>query len=92
MDGVSLRPLLLGTAPTGPRRLYWNGRAMRDGPWKLVVPRKDGASPMLFDLDADLGETRNVAAEHPERVRRMMAALAAWRADVDADATGQPGP
>ena len=37
--------------------------------WKLVVRWQDGTRrEMLFDLTADPGETRDVAADHPARV------------------------
>lgn len=45
-------------------------RARREGRWKLVVPRRAEAA-LLFDLEADPGETRDLAAEHPQRVARM---------------------
>jgi arylsulfatase A-like enzyme/tetratricopeptide (TPR) repeat protein len=41
--------------------------------WKLV----QGAETELFDLGADPGETRNLAAQEPQRVERMRAALQA---------------
>ena len=76
-----------------PRRLFWgadgtfwNGAAVRDGPWKLVVDRPAGTPglPLLFNLDDDLGEQENLASAHPERVERLLAALEAWRANVGA--------
>jgi arylsulfatase A-like enzyme len=39
----------------------------------------------LFDLASDPGETRDLAAAEPERVRRMEAELAAWFEDVERD-------
>ena len=59
---------------------------MRDGPWKLVIDRHDGTpgSPMLFNLDDDLGEQEDLAAAYPGRVERLVAVLGAWRADVGA--------
>ena len=33
---------------------------------------------VLFDLDADPGETRNVVAEHPEEVERLKRAFGTW--------------
>ena len=78
-DGESLMPRLQGVQQSGARQLFWRGQAMRDGRWKLVE-QKGGA--LLFDVAADIGEQRDVAAEHPERVQAMRAALAAWRADV----------
>src|SRR5215207_5405986 len=74
-DGVSLRSLLLGGG--APRRgpLYWEFheggfvQAVRMGSWKAV--RKGvGGRVELYDLKADVGETRDVAARHPALVRR----------------------
>ncbi|MET0554210.1 MAG: tetratricopeptide repeat protein, partial [Vicinamibacteria bacterium] len=46
-------------------------RAWRDGRYKLVrAPR-----PELYDVEADPGETRDLAASEPVRVARMTAAL-----------------
>ena len=64
---------------------------MREGPWKLVVPTNDSRSPMLFNLDEDLAEKKNVAADHPDRVQRRREMIEAWKADVAADATRQQG-
>lgn len=56
-----------------------------EGNWKLILNllSPDGR-PMprheLFDLAVDPGETRNLAAEDPERVARMDAALMEWSA------------
>jgi arylsulfatase A-like enzyme len=43
----------------------------------------DPPEPQLFDLVADPGETTDVAAAHPARVRQLQTALDAWFADVD---------
>ena len=92
-DGVDLSPVLLRQESLARRQLFWgadgtfwNGAAVRDGPWKLLIDRHDGTPgpPMLFDLDEDLGEQEDLAADHPDRVVRMLAALEAWRADVGA--------
>ena len=85
LDGVDLGPLLRGQE-LGPRQLFWPG-AMRDGPWKLIARRRQR---LLFDLRNDIGEKRDLRAEHPERFAKMAAALAAWRKDVETNATKQP--
>jgi arylsulfatase A-like enzyme len=46
---------------------------MRDG-WKLV--EFHDRPPRLFDLSNDPGETRDVSADHPERVDRLARELA----------------
>jgi hypothetical protein len=64
--------------------------AMRDGNWMLVEYYDDGSAE-LFDLGNDLGERRNLAAQHPDRVTEMRAALAAWRRQVNAQGN-RPNP
>lgn len=75
LDGVSLLPTLTGDGEqTEHGYLYWEfhekgGRqAIRWGPWKAVrygVRESPDSTPELYNLDADPGETTNVAAEHP---------------------------
>lgn len=91
LDGVSLKPLLLEGHSLGRRQLFWNGVAMRDGPWKLVTHARGlKKGPALFNLDDDISEARNVASEHPQQVSSMLAALAAWKKDIESDITPQP--
>ena len=86
-DGLSLVPTLKG-CPAEQRQhefLYWEfheqGRkqAVRQGPWKAVrlnIARNPDAPIQLYNLDEDLGETTDVAAEHPEIVARMRQRMA----------------
>ena len=93
LDGTSLAPVLLNQKSLGPRKLYWdyNGRrAMRDGPWKLVVGEKGANSAALFHLGNDLGEKNDLATAQSQRVDSMLADLEAWYADVLDGATQQP--
>ena len=91
LDGVSLAGLLLEGKGLGRRRLFWNGRAMRDGPWKLVVAGRGAGGVGLYNLDQDIGEKNNLADKHPQRVAQMLAAIEAWKKDVATGATKQPG-
>ena len=87
LDGISLAAHMLAGKPLGHRKLFWRGQAMRDGQWKLVRNKK---SSELYDLSTDLGEKRDLARRHPDRVRQMEAAIEAWKKDVAATATPQP--
>ena len=78
--------LLHGETPKN-RRLFWRGEAMREGPWKLMVGKDRG----LFNLDKDLGESKDLCAKYPERLRSMTAALEAWKTEMKRNATPQPG-
>ncbi|MEX0321520.1 MAG: sulfatase-like hydrolase/transferase [Puniceicoccaceae bacterium] len=62
--------------------------AMRDGKWKLLLDY-DGSRPMLYNLDKDPGESKNLAKQHPERVQRMVEAALKWNASMPKDA-GDP--
>jgi arylsulfatase A-like enzyme len=82
---------LLGDDPVGRETLieHAGGLSVRRGKWKLIPPsngpRKQGPTntelgndkvPQLYDLDADTGETRNLAEEHPEVVEQLRKDLA----------------
>ena len=79
--GRNLLPLATG-AQTGPVHewLFWDAnegrQAVRNGKWKLV---SNQGKVELFDLDADIGEKRNLAAAHPDEVARLQTALDGWR-------------
>jgi hypothetical protein len=53
------------------------------GPWKLIEQYEDG-SVELFDLEADPGETRNLASESPKEASRLKAMLHDWLGRVGA--------
>jgi arylsulfatase A len=84
-DSISFARILRGDR--GKRRTLINYSAsgqfaVRDGRWKLVRPEQptkliteywkaEAQVAELYDLDADLAESRNLASVHPGRVARM---------------------
>ncbi|MEM9368635.1 MAG: sulfatase-like hydrolase/transferase [Planctomycetota bacterium] len=57
--------------------------AMRQGRWKLIESLETGAA-QLYDLDVDIGETENVAADHSEVSKQMIERLQSWRLETNA--------
>ena len=54
-------------------------RMVRDERWKLLyVPTRTGVRWLLFDTQADPGETQEVAAAHPDVLARLQGEMWAW--------------
>ena len=82
-------------AEAAERDLFWHyphyanqggfpGGAIARGRYKLIERYEDG-QVHLYDLDADVGEGNDLAAEQPERVAEMRARLHAWYGQVGAE-------
>lgn len=90
LDGTSLLPLFRNpAAPLPSRPLFWrtNGSkgpiAVRDGDWKLINLRdKQPGSLELYHLKEDISESRNVAAEQPEKVKELQTLMATWEKEL----------
>jgi arylsulfatase A-like enzyme len=80
-DGVNLLPILRGDSPPPVRDLFWcSGSedgwwAIRSGPWKLV---SDRGRVGLFDLERDIAEAHDLAAQRPELVAELTRKHDAW--------------
>jgi arylsulfatase A len=94
VDGVSLRPVLRGEGDLRREALYWHyphycnqggrpGGSVRAGDYKLIEFYEDGRRE-LYDLKKDVGETRNLVEEQPEKVKELAGKLDAWRREVGA--------
>jgi arylsulfatase len=80
LDGLSMTPTLLGGGGQKTHEfLYWEfpgyggQQAVREGDWK-AVRQKLGQKKIvteLYDLKADPNETTDVAAKHPEVVKKL---------------------
>ncbi|QDU51816.1 arylsulfatase [Gimesia panareensis] len=78
IDGISFLPTLLGKGKQKQHPyLYWEytkgairSRALRMGDWKAVQNRMNRPVE-LYDLSQDIGETKDLASQHPEKVKEM---------------------
>jgi arylsulfatase A-like enzyme len=85
-DGVNLIPFLAGENKSAPHeRLFWRtggGKsfAVRQGNWKLV--RNEKQKPELYDLGADLAETKDLSADRLDVAAQLTDALDAWNKEL----------
>ncbi|MEX2169144.1 MAG: sulfatase-like hydrolase/transferase [Pirellulales bacterium] len=92
-DGIDPTAVLAGRTPAPDRTLFWeyeSQAAVRHGRFKLMRPVRDKPFE-LYDVVADPGELRNIAAKHPDVVTRLTAAYQNWLVDVKRDAS-EPAP
>ena len=92
-DGIDLLPILTGKEAERERTLFWRrkkgpvrksveeGRAVRHGQWKLI--ERATGERYLFDLTADISETRNFLDEKPELAAKLSEQLDAWERSID---------
>ena len=80
LDGADLTPLLLGGSGTWPERMLFSHQ---NGQVSVRTPRyRLDSRGALFDLQADPGQTKDLAAAQPAVAARLEQAVAAWRVDV----------
>jgi len=97
LDGRDILPILTNDAAGEPRDLYWSyirdtlrisrEKAVRRGRWKWL-------NGELYDLEADIGERRNVATTHPDVARALAGAWAEWASQFPGEVRrwGKRGP
>lgn len=82
IDGVDQAQLLLGKNSQGARQTFlYRNNGIRRGKWKYLKSRhnvygyardrKREEVEELYDLDADIGETKNLAADNPELIAEL---------------------
>lgn len=83
LDSISLWPTLQGRSKQQRQHeyLYWefyeqgSRQAVRFGKWKAIREPMLTGPVQLYDLQADVGEQRDVAAAHPEVVKQAVVML-----------------
>jgi arylsulfatase A-like enzyme len=96
-DGVNLMPFLTGKNKSAPHdTLYWRfgeQMAIRIGDYKLVrydsnVDTRTGktgqpvAGPKLYNLKSDIGETKDLFAQMPDKAKELQAKWDAWNSTL----------
>jgi arylsulfatase A-like enzyme len=80
LDGLSLKPLLLGAAKDWPDRMifsHWNGKvSVRTQRYRL------DDNNHLFDLQTDPGQDHDISATEKDASARLSTARAKWKADL----------
>ena len=82
IDGVDQADLLLGKSSLGARQTFlYRNNGIRRGKWKYLKAKhnvygyardlKREQVEELYDLDADIGETKNLAADKPELIAEL---------------------
>ena len=85
LDGIDQTDLLLGKRETGRKHFYYRDAGVRQGKWKYLKPnaffhgyaREDDRKKVdeLYDLEADLSETKNLAGNYPEKIEELKALM-----------------
>ncbi len=102
LDGASILPVFEGKPVKRPHPLYWQYDfaistpwevSLRDGPWKLLA-NKTLDQFELYNVGDDIGETRNVAGDYPERVKQMAKVMKQLHDEINAEGakSGNPPP
>jgi arylsulfatase A-like enzyme len=87
IDGMSIVPALQGRPLPNREYFYWEFheggffQGVRMGDWKGVRLKAKAAPIELYDLATDVGEKNNVAAQHPEVVKRIGEIMASARTE-----------
>ena len=98
IDGRDITSILLGQSKDSAREAHYyfaayDLQAVRQGRWKLAIaPQSEGmnakkgpklaAGLRLYDLDAEIGEQTDVAAQHPEIVAKLKALADKMAAEI----------
>lgn len=98
VDGISYLPTLLGKKQATHDFMYWEffnvkgkiavmtQQAVRMGDWKAVranINTKQNTPLELYNLKTNIGETQNIASQHPDIIKKIEDYLAGVRYDSE---------
>ncbi len=91
LDGKDISPVLLGQKDATGHDVFFyysgfNLQAVRSGPWKLHLGKSE-----LYNLDDDIGEAKNIAAEHADIVAQLQKQAETMKADLGDKTKDAPG-
>lgn len=91
LDGKDISPILLGQKDAMGHDVFhyysgFNLQAVRSGPWKLHLGKNE-----LYNLDDDIGEAKNIAAEHADIVQKLQQQAETMKADLGDKTKDAPG-
>ncbi len=103
IDGLNLWETFTGKSTSHPRKdlIYWQGwavpQAIRVGDWKLYFDHVkevsgSGKGPVLIDLSKDPAEEKDLSAEHPDKVKEMLALARTRLKDIEENGIDLGGP
>lgn len=84
LDGFDMLPVLRGEQTSLRTEMFWQRRsdkAARIGNWKWIESVK---AKGLYDLNSDLGETKDLSRENPDIARMLKDRFEAWQKEMDA--------
>ena len=87
IDGKDIWPVLAGSGSSPHEAFFYHQGdtlvAVRSSQWKLHLGKgKRAASPLLFNLQQDIGETTDVSKANPTVVARLRAQMVAFEKEL----------
>jgi arylsulfatase A-like enzyme len=86
-DGVSMKAAFIDSTVVDHEPLYWEfyergfTQAVRQDQWKLI--KTSSGTLELYNLAEDIGETANLASDHPDKLMELMPLLTSMRTDSE---------
>lgn len=83
LDGFDMLPVINGSEASPREEMCWqrkDDKAIRVGSWKWVDSERGGG---LFDLTADIGETRDLSNEFPDKLAELTRRFERWQREME---------